>query len=115
MIHIGPHAACAHEYSTRGRIDSHVLDRRQIDDQAVIADAKTCRIVPAATNRNPQAVGFGHPHGGDHIGDVGALGDQPRLAIDHPVIDFPGLFVGRILRLDDGATELAGKFGDCLL
>jgi hypothetical protein len=115
MIHIGPRAACAHEHSARGRIHSHVLDRRQVDDQAVIADAQACGVVPPATDRNPQAVGFCHPNRGDHVGHIGALRDEPWPAIDHPVINFPRLLIRRILGFDNCAPELAAKFGDCLL
>ena len=115
MVHIAPLAARAHQHGARGRIHPHVVDRRQIDHQAVVADAQTGRIVPAAADRNLQTIGLRHPHGGHHIGDIGALGDQPRPAIDHPVIDFPRLLVRRIFRLDHCAAELAAKFGNSLL
>ena len=115
MVHIAPLAARAHQHGARGRIHPHVVDGRQIDDQAVIADAQSGRIVPAAADRNPQVIGLRHPHGGDHIGDVGTFGDQPRLAIDHGVVDFPRLVVTGIFGFEHGAAELAAKFGNRLL
>ena len=38
------------------RVHMDVADRREVDDQAVVADAEPAGVVPAAANRNPQLI-----------------------------------------------------------
>jgi hypothetical protein len=51
----------------------------------------------------------------DHVGDVGALGNQTGLAIDHGVIDFSLLVVTRIRWFDQITTKLTLEFSHILL
>ena len=106
VIDIAPGATAAHAHGPRRRIDMNVLDRRKVDDQAIVADSQTAGVVAAASNRNPQIVFPAEMNGGHHIGYIGALGDQTRLAIDHRVIDlalFVVLLVGRLNQSRPGA------------
>ena len=48
----------------------------------------------------------------DDVGHVGALRDQARLAADHGVVDFAGLVVARVFRLDQFAAELSSELID---
>ena len=59
----------------------------------------------AAANRQQHLLVAGEIHGGDHVGDVGAPGDQPRAPIDHPVVDLAGLVVSSITWLNDLAAK----------
>jgi hypothetical protein len=52
---------------------------------------------------------------GDHVGDVGALGDQAGFAIDHGVINFALSVVTRIRGFDQITPELTSEFSHILL
>jgi hypothetical protein len=56
--------------------------------------------VPAAANRYEQLLLAPKLHGRHHIRHVGALRNQPRPPVDHPVVNFPRLFVAGIARFD---------------
>lgn len=105
-VHVGPPATRAHPNRVRCGIHSHVSDWRQVDHQTVVADAQTGGVMAAAPNRNPQAVGFRHSHRGDHVGDVGALSNQRRFAIDHGVRDLSRSLIPRVSWFEHAPTEL---------
>ena len=42
---------------------------------------------------------------GDDVGDVGAAGDEGRVAVDHRVVDRAGGVVGRVAGLDERAAH----------
>ena len=86
-----------------------VADRRQVDDQAVVANAESAGVVSAAANRNPQLILSPEANRGHHVGHIGALGDQPRLAADHGVVNLPGALIARVARLNQFTAELAAE------
>src|SRR5690348_2429673 len=69
----------------------------------------------AAADSNSQAVRFRHLHRGDHVGDIAALSDQGRPAIDHAVVNLPSLVVSCVFRRKHSPAELAPKLGDGFL
>ena len=89
-----------------------IFDRREIDDQAVIADPEAAGVVSAAANRDPQIILAAEADSGHDVGHVGAAGDQPWLSADHRVVDFAGLLVDCVSRLDQLAPELSAELGD---
>ena len=50
MIDVAPGASAADCDGARRRIDSRVFDRREIDDQTVIANSQAARVMPAAAD-----------------------------------------------------------------
>jgi hypothetical protein len=64
----------------------------------------------AAPNRDAHIMFPGEMYGRHHVGDIGALGNQTRLAIDHRVIHFALFVVTRVGRLNQIAPELTFEF-----
>jgi hypothetical protein len=60
---------------------------------------------------NEQVVVTPEIDGGDHISHVGALGDEGRPFVDHPVVDLPGLVVAGVVRLDERTAHGGGQSG----
>ena len=110
MVDVAPQAAAAYANGAGRGIHADVLDRRQVDHQAVVAHAESTGVVPAAANRDPHLVVAGESESGHHIGHIGALRDQARFAIDHRVVNFSSIRVLGVLRVDQRASELTAKF-----
>jgi hypothetical protein len=115
MVHIAPLATGAHQHRSRGGLHAHIPDRREIDHHGVIANSQTGRVMAATADGNLQTTGFRSAHGGDDVGDIATLGYQPRLAIDHPVKDFSGGLVLRIVGLENRTAKPAPKFSNSFL
>src|SRR5882672_5052812 len=67
------------------------------------------------SNRNFQIMLLAEANGGNHVGHVGALGDQPRFAADHGVIDFAFFLIARVGGLDQITAEPTLEFSDSFL
>jgi hypothetical protein len=76
------------------RIDAYVLDQRQVNHEAPIADRVTRDVVATAAHRDEQIVGAGELDRRDDVGHSGAADDERRVFVDHRVPDFAGRFVG---------------------
>ena len=63
--------------------------------------AKAGSVVAAAADGDGQAVVAPEIDRGDHVGDVGAAGDQQRPLVDHAVVERARLLVAWVLRLDE--------------
>ena len=105
MIDVAPERSATNQDRLLLRIDTDVPHRRQIDHQAVVADAKADGVVAAAANRHDQLLLAREVHCGLHVCDVGAFRDQPGPAIDHSVVDLACLVVLRIARRDELAAQ----------
>ena len=68
-----------------------------------------------AANRNPQVIFPAEANGGHDVGHVGAPGDEPRLAADHSVVNFPLFLIAGVGWLDQLSPELAAKLVDRVL
>ena len=115
MIHVAPNASAADTHGVRRGIDMDVLDAGKIDGQRIVGDAEAAGIVTAAADGDFQSAGSSECHGGDHVGHVDALGDEARLLVDHPVVDFAGVLVGGAAGLDQFSAKLGAELGDFFL
>ena len=79
--------------------------RREVDDEAAVADGVAGDVVAAAADRHEQLVLAGEGDRGDDVGAPGAAGDQGRAAIDHGIEDLAGGVVVRVA----GAQQLAAQ------
>ena len=83
----------------------HVLDAGKVDGQGIVGDAEAAGVVAAAADGDFQSAGSSEFHCGDHVRDVDALGDEARLLIDHPVVDFSGVLVGGAAGLNQFSAQ----------
>src|SRR5258707_6622341 len=82
-----------------------VADKREIDDQAVIADPQPAGVVPAAPDGNEEAVRATEVDRRDDVGHIGAARDQGGSLVDHAVVDLACRFVALIAGLDEFAPQ----------
>ena len=115
VIHIAPDASAADTNRTSCRIHMNVLDAGEVDGQGIVGDAEAAGIVPATADGDPQSAGSSEFHRRDHIGHVHALDDEPRLLVDHRVVDFPGVLVGAAAWFNQFAAKLRAELGDFFL
>ena len=115
MIDVAPDASAADTNGIRGGIDMDVLDAGKIDGQRIVGDAEAAGIVPAAADGDPQSAGSAEFHRRDHIRHVDAFGDEARLLVDHPVVDFAGVLVGGAAGFNQFSAELGAELGDFFL
>jgi hypothetical protein len=87
----------------RGRIHAHALHRREVNDDAVVADGLSCDVVAAAAYGDWQPLVDPERECGHDVGHAGAAGDHCGSLVDHPVVDLPRRLVSRI----GGAKHLA--------
>src|SRR5438445_424069 len=100
MIHISPGASAPNGNGARSWIDPRVFDASQVDDQPVVADPKPTRVVPAAPNGKENAIFPGEIDAMDHIRHVHAAHDEPRLLVDHAIINLASVVISFIAPLD---------------
>ncbi len=115
VIHIAPGASATHAHGSRRRIDVHVLDGRKVDDQAVVADSQAASIMASAADGHAHIVLPPETYRGNHVGHVGAFGDQARFAADHRVVDLARLVVTRVRGFDQLAPELSFQLSNSFL
>ena len=92
-VDLAPGAAAAHANGARLRVDLDALQRREVDDDAVVARPQAGAVVAAAADGQEQVVVAGER---DRLRDVGrarALRDQRRPLVDHGVVDLARLVV----------------------
>jgi hypothetical protein len=75
VIHISPGTATLNADRTCHGIDANALQTREIDDQTIIAHAKTTGIVAATTHGDEHVVIATEMDRGDDVGDIGAAHD----------------------------------------
>lgn len=76
-----------------------VFNRREIDDQDVIANSQTARVMSSAADSEQQITFSRKVYRVDHIRDIRAAHDQARLLMDHSIVDFAGIIITVIVRL----------------
>jgi hypothetical protein len=99
VIHISPGTAAFDPHRARRGIDANALHTREIDDQTIIARAKTTAIVAATTHGDEHVVIAGEMDCGDDVGDIGAPHDQARMPVNHAIIDLAGRLIASIVGL----------------
>jgi hypothetical protein len=114
VIHVAPGAATVDPYGTRCGIDPNALQPRQVEHQPFVADAQAATVVPAATHRQQQRLLTGEVDAVHHVGDVAAVDDEPRVGVDHRVVDPARIVVVGVTGLHDPAAQRGGKLGNLL-
>ncbi len=112
MVDVAGDAAGADPHRPLRRVDAHALHHRQIDNQPIIDAGEARPIVGAAANGDGKLAVPAEIHRRDHIGDVGAAGDQQRPLVDHRVVELSRLVVIRMVAPDDRAAKTLREFGD---
>ena len=83
--------------------------RRQVDDDAVVAERAPGHVVAAAADRHQQVVRACELDGRYDIGRAEAPDDQPRPPVDSRIPDPPRDVIGRVLRLNGAAGQAGGE------
>jgi hypothetical protein len=78
------------------RVNPHLADRPQVDDQAAVADGPARDAVAARPDRDRQAVGAAELHRRHHVRGVLAAGDHGGVPVDGAVPHPAGLVVAGI-------------------
>jgi hypothetical protein len=89
------------------RIDLNAPQRRHVEHQSTLADREARDVVPAALDRQRQAVRARRIDARDDVVDPGAPDDQRRAAIDYRVPHRTRLVVLGIAGLNQGPPNLA--------
>ena len=84
------HRAALDPGAPHDRIDGDAAHRGEVDHEPAVRDSEAGDIVAAATDADLQVALTGGAHRGDDVGDRGALDDQLRAVVDHPIPDRPG-------------------------
>ena len=84
------HRAALHPGAPRDRIDGDTAQRGEVDHEPAVRDGEAGDVVAAATDADLQVALTGGAHRGDDVVDRGALDDQLRAVVDHPIPDRPG-------------------------
>src|SRR5206468_12074100 len=98
VIDITPCAAAANGYSARRRIDPRIFYWAQIDDQPIVTNSQTSRVMPTAADRDKQIILFSKVYGVNDVSHIRTTSDEPRLFVDHGVVylpDFNVIFIPR--------------------
>src|SRR5438270_13538686 len=100
MIDIAPRASSADCYRPRDRVHARVFHRREINNEAVIADSQPSRIMSSTANGEKQVLFSRKLYRADYIRHIRAACDQTRLFVDHSIIHFTGIIITIVARLD---------------
>ena len=104
-IDFAPGAAAADPDGAGLRIDLDVLQRREVDDDAVVARSQAGAVVAAAADGQEQVVVACERDGHGDVVRTRALRDQRRPLVDHRVVDLARLVVVGVLGPDQPSLE----------
>src|SRR5690606_16379107 len=105
VVDVAPERAALHPRRARGGIDVHAAHRREVDDDAAVADGGARHVVASAAYGDLQVVVAGEAHGRDDVGSSDAAGDQARTPVDGAVPDRAGGIVVGVAGADQPAPE----------
>ena len=91
------------------RVDVHAAHGGEVDHEAAVTDRVAGHIVAPAADGDLEAAVTGEAHRRLDIGGALAADHQGGPAVDQPVVDPPGVLVGRVGRREDGAGDLRAK------
>src|SRR5215213_1594282 len=92
-------------------VDAYRRHRREVNDDATVAQGVARYSMAAAANRNLQSPIPGESQHGEDVGRTGATGDEGGTSADRPIPDRADLFVAFIER----AEQRTGKVRSELL
>ena len=104
VIRIAPGATRFEPGHTPLRIDPDALHAREVDYQPVVTCSKPWNTVPPASHCDGQTLIAREVDATDYIGYVRATHDQPRLPVDHGIVDLSRHVVMGIPLLDRSAS-----------
>jgi hypothetical protein len=104
-VEVEPRRASARARLPRARVDLDRPHRRQVDDDAAVADAVSRRVVPAATNGDFEPVRAGEVEGGGNVGRSRTARDDGRSAVDQSVEADPSRVIARVVGAEHGARD----------
>jgi hypothetical protein len=105
------HRAALDPGAPHDRIDGDAAHRGEVDHEPAVRDSEAGDVVAAATDADLQVALTGGAHRGDDVGDRGALDDQLRAVVDHPIPDRPGGVVPAGAGSEDLAVEVRAVSG----
>jgi len=100
------HRAALDPGAPHDRIDADAAHRGEVDHEPAVRDSEAGDVVAAATDTDLQVALAGGAHRGDDVADRGALNDQLRAVVDHPIPDRPGGVVPAGAGSEDLAVEV---------
>jgi hypothetical protein len=112
MIDSAPQRATASQYGSFLWVYTDVVHLRQIDDEAIIADAQAAGIVAAAADGDAEPILAAEVYRRDNVCHIDAARDDTRSPVDHPVINLASLIIARIARFDNLTAQAAFERGD---
>src|SRR5438477_6752653 len=115
VIDITPCAPAANGYSARRRIDPRIFYRAQIDDQPIVTNSQTSRVMSTAADRDKQIVLSRKVYGVNDVSYIGTTGDESRLFVDHGVVYLPGFIVIFVARFDQSPTQVRFENSNSIL
>src|SRR5437763_14574490 len=77
VIDITPCAPAANGYSARRRIDPRIFYRAQVNDQPIVANSQTSRVMSTAADGETYIVFSRKVHGANDLSHIGTTGDAP--------------------------------------
>jgi len=98
-INIAEQRSRLHAHGAPLRVDGNPVHRREVDDNAIIAQGSPGNIVTAAFDRDEKIIGARKLHGANDIGRVRTLGDQARMLINARIPNTSSRIVGGIVPL----------------
>ena len=104
-VEVSPGGAAAGARDAPLGVDLHLVHLGQVDHQTVVDHGETGGVVPAAADRDLEAVLAGEVHRRHDVCRRPGTSDRRRAAVDHPVPDAPGLFVARVIREEQVAAD----------
>jgi len=114
MVHVAERASGLHADCPSLGIDADPPQAREVDDQPVVADAESARIVATAANRHWHPGLSAEADGRHHVGHVRAPQYETGPPVDHGVVDLPCRVVPGVAGLDQFAPQRPLELFDAL-
>src|SRR5712691_584422 len=112
MIDITPRASSASGYRARSRVDPCVFHRREINDEAVVANSQAARVMSATANGKKQTLFSRKIYRLDYVRHIRTARYQPRPFVYHFIVHFAGIIITFITRLYDCASQVRFELFD---
>src|SRR5437879_4756129 len=100
MIDITPRASSAGRYRARSRVNPRVFYRREVDDEAVVANSQAARVMSATANGKKQTLLSRKIYRLKYDSQICTARYQTRLFVYHPIVHFAGIIITFIARRD---------------
>ena len=109
VIDVALGAAGASPHRAACWVDAHALHRGEVDDQSIVAAAKSGAIVATAANGDQQIVVAPKVNCTDDVRNVCATRNHAWALVDHAIVERASLVIALILRFDDPAAQASSE------